>query len=395
MKEIILLGTGGLNNDNRGCAAFTIGALNFLCSKYPEIKNIVIILIGKQNKTEKNILQINDKNVEVTYEYCNKYDYYNFIIDIFTYLLLKKSKNTFIKLFSKINYIYTINGGDGFTDIYGTKRLLMVFIEFVLALICQKKITLLPQTIGPFTTSLGKFLSKIILKNSAKIYVRDKQANQYLESINVKYTNCFDLSVYMPPEPIKIDIPNDTIGINISGLLYYKTDVTDAKSFDNYEKLIVAIIDELIKLNKKILLIPHTYNSKTPNYADDLSACKEIKNKFNNDNISIIDNDYTAPQLKYIISQCDFFIGSRMHSNFAALSTSTPCIGLGYSYKFQGGFDMFNVSECAISIKNIHENEISKIIQKILKLISSRELFKYKLNKINNNIKESFYAKTK
>ena len=143
------------------------------------------------------------------------------------------------------------------------------------------------------------------------------------------------------------------------------------------------LIKELIKLNYKILLIPHTYNAENPECADDLTAIKEIAAQIGSESISIIDKNYTAPQLKYIISKCDFFIGSRMHSNFAALSTSTPVVGLGYSYKFQGGFEMFGIPECALLVKNIEKNDIPEIISNIINLLSNKDKIKQKLEMVN------------
>lgn len=34
-----------------------------------------------------------------------------------------------------------------------------------------------------------------------------------------------------------------------------------------------------------------------------------------------------------------FFIGTRMHANFAAIYTGVPLFGLAYSYKFEGAFN--------------------------------------------------------
>lgn len=384
-KNIILLGAAFFNNNNRGCIALTLGALNLLSQNYPDLESITIINSAKKHSTDKTYIQINDKNIELIIEYCNKYDYYNFITDSIVYMLFNKTKNKFINLFSSSVKIFTINYGDGFTDIYGMKRLLIIFIETFLALVTRKKITLLPQTIGPFKTNLGKLLSKFVLKNSEQIFVRDKKANKYLKSIGVKYNESFDLSVYMPPEPVDIYIDPDTIGINISGLLHFKTDLKDPKGFENYDALIENLIKEMLKLNKRILLIPHTYNAKSPEYADDLSAIKELADKINSEYINIVDQDYTAPQLKYIISKCAFFIGSRMHSNFAALSTSTPVVGLGYSYKFQGGFEMFNIPECALSVKGLANNDIPKVINYILDLLEHKSEIKRKLEQINNS----------
>ena len=381
-KNIILLGAASKENNNRGCQALTTGALNLICKNHHDVDSIIIVTPGNK-KTQEDVINIGGKDVKIINQFCNKFDYYNFLLESINYRILKKTKNNFIKSFSNASLIYSINLGDGFTDIYGMKRLLMIFIEAFLVNVTKKKIIFLPQTIGPFNTFWGKILSKYILKNTNKVFVRDKKANKYLESIGVDYEEAFDLSVYMPPEPVDCVIEPNTVGINISGLLHFKTDLKDADGFENYDLLLVNLIKELIKLNYKILLIPHTYNAENPECADDLTAIKEIAAQIGSESISIIDKNYTAPQLKYIISKCDFFIGSRMHSNFAALSTSTPVVGLGYSYKFQGGFEMFGIPECALLVKNIEKNDIPEIISNIINLSSNKDKIKQKLEMVN------------
>lgn len=69
-------------------------------------------------------------------------------------------------------------------------------------------------------------------------------------------------------------------------------------------------------------------------------ACREVYNNLKNKaNVILIDKDLIAPQVKYIISRMSFFIGTRMHANFAAIYTGVPLFGLAYSYKFQGAFE--------------------------------------------------------
>jgi len=50
----------------------------------------------------------------------------------------------------------------------------------------------------------------------------------------------------------------------------------------------------------------------------------------------MISEEYDQHEMKYLIGQCDFFIGSRMHACIAALSQGVPAVGLAYSNKFLG-----------------------------------------------------------
>ena len=84
----------------------------------------------------------------------------------------------------------------------------------------------------------------------------------------------------------------------------------------------------------------------------------------------LIDKDLTAPQVKYVISKMTFFIGARMHANFAAIYTGVPVFGTAYSYKFQGAFDANGLDgkEQTELINNLKTNEIEIFIAKIEKL---------------------------
>jgi polysaccharide pyruvyl transferase WcaK-like protein len=98
------------------------------------------------------------------------------------------------------------------------------------------------------------------------------------------------------------------------------------KNFINY-----LIIDKKMK----VLLIPHVFELSNINQNDDLSYLSSIKSELGdyNGNLEIINNQYNAAEIKYIISKCSFFIGARMHSTIAAISTNVPTIFLAYSNK--------------------------------------------------------------
>jgi colanic acid/amylovoran biosynthesis protein len=80
----------------------------------------------------------------------------------------------------------------------------------------------------------------------------------------------------------------------------------------------------------------------------------------------MIKKDLKAPQLKYIISKMNFFVGTRMHANFAAIYTGVPLFGLAYSYKFQGAFEANGVFNSTAIINNINELEADTIVKNII-----------------------------
>ncbi len=108
-----------------------------------------------------------------------------------------------VSLFNNAAHVYNLNEGDSFSEIYCTRRLLRHYIDTKLPLILKKPLILLPQSIGPFITKIGRLISKEVLTKTAKVYVRDLKANEYLEKNGVKSDLAFDLAVYMNPKKYK------------------------------------------------------------------------------------------------------------------------------------------------------------------------------------------------
>jgi polysaccharide pyruvyl transferase WcaK-like protein len=220
----------------------------------------------------------------------------------------------------------------------------VIFGAYISA-IAGKKLIQLPQTIGPFYSDKNFNIAKTILKKSEKIFVRDLSFADKLNDLRLDYTLMHDVSFYMQPQPVKVTIPENAVGINVSGLLYFNRFHNLAGKSDKYKELILRLIGIFQSNAIPVALVPHTYNYRQPNnFDDDLCAIKDLYNQLEDkSNIIVIDGNYTAPELKYIISQCDFFIGARMHANFAAIFSGVSVFGLAYSYKFAGAFNRYGL----------------------------------------------------
>lgn len=371
-KETYIIISGfNIHDNNRGTAALSYGAISFLeekkyLSKEHKLMNIQIYKnpfrkkYYKCKKSTLSISEINRTHIEL---------YVSFIeIWLLKYFCVVIPFTKFGNYIKKIALIAAINGGDGFSDIYNTPTFLSRLPETLLALKLAIPLIILPQTLGPFKEEKNYTLAKRILKYAHKIYIRDKKFIPELERMNVKYELTKDLSYYMNPQPFDITIKQNAIGINVSGLTYFNHFRELSLQFENYP----ILIDKLIKNfqteeNCTIYLIPHSYNFNNPEIDnDDLLAAREVyDNLHNKSNIVLIDKDLISPQIKYLISQMAFFIGARMHANFAAIYTGVPVYGLSYSYKFQGAFEENGIYNSTSTINHISKREaqnIAKII---------------------------------
>src|SRR5690606_11284208 len=347
MKKNIFISGFSLDTSNRGTQALGYGALSFLKITENLTSDVEIIspsfyknpIRYWSKRIRKQTVAINDHSYNIKYRM-----YWTF--DVKLVLFLFKLFGTYIPLTSfgrdikDMHYLAAICGGDGFSDIYSDDAMRNHLKWIFVAKKSKKPYIFLPQTIGPFNKKHNYELAEVVLKNAQKVNVRDSAFLSDLNDMEVTFQMCDDLSYYMEPAPVSIEIPSNAIGVNISGLCYYNTFHNMAGEFTHYKLLLTKIVEYFQSQEMLVYIIPHSYNYNKPNYSeDDLSATKEFYQSLSDqNNIILIDQDLKSPQIKYLISRMSFFVGSRMHSCFAAIYTNTPVFGLGYSYKYEHNF---------------------------------------------------------
>lgn len=372
MKKYVIISKFSTIDNNRGSQALSYGSLEF-CNKKGYIKpGQEIISFQFVKKFWKKECQDVTKNyiaggIEWKHHTVNVFILQKWIYD-YTGMALPFTK--FRRYLLNTELVAAINGGDGFSDIYNTKLFLGRLNEINIAMKEKLPLIFLPQTIGPFSIDSNYNIAKKILKYASKVFVRDDRYVKKLADMGVDYIRENDLSAYMNPEPFNIDIYPDSIGINVSGLAYSNTYRTLSGQFDCYPVLVDRLINKFIEMGKNVYLIPHSYNYNTPEPSnDDMIACRKAYEKLKEKkNVYLVDKDLTSPQVKYVISKMSFFIGTRMHANFAAIFTNVPLFGLAYSYKFEGAFKTngLDYKKQVAMINNIKEDEIDPIIDKII-----------------------------
>jgi polysaccharide pyruvyl transferase WcaK-like protein len=109
----------------------------------------------------------------------------------------------------------------------------------------------------------------------------------------------------------------------------------------------------------ELWLIPHTY-AAPGNVESDNEASEMLRNSLPlelRSRVRLVTAEYDQHELKGIIGQCDFFIGSRMHSCIAALSQGVPCVGVAYSRKFAGVFESVGMDDWVVDARSTAQDE--------------------------------------
>ncbi len=166
------------------------------------------------------------------------------------------------------------------------------------------------------------------------------------------------------------------MGLNLSNLiLRSKYGGDKEKVIESYYNMIDTVLD---KTDFSIVLIPHVMNNA------DLSVLKIIYEKYaDSSRVLLVDNEnLSAPELKYIISNCEVYVGARTHSTIAAYSTCVPTLVIGYSVKSKGiATDLFGTDEhFVVPVYNISDSEA--VTKEVMNLIEHRAEIKEKLEAV-------------
>lgn len=377
-KKGVIISGFNLDDVNRGTAALGYGSISFLQNHYGLTNDCELINI----KLNKNLWAIGKRKDKVCRVRINGQDWNHRELIVFwpTYQVLKRlcillPFTKIRKVLKNIQYVAAINGGDGFSDIYGNDMFKGRLAETIMAMKAKVPVIQLPQTIGPFRDSTNYELAKKILLYSKDVYVRDKKYIAELDRMGVDYVLTKDLSYFMLPEPWDIDIKEGAIGLNVSGLAYSNSFKTLAGEFGEYRYLCKKIVSYFQKIGKTIYLISHSYKYGDPEVDnDDMESARDFYHNLENKNgVVLVDKDLNSPKTKYLISKMSFFVGTRMHANFAAIYTNVPVFGLAYSYKFKGAFDANGLDgdKQTAMINNISKVQADSIVEKVVSFYSN------------------------
>ena len=150
-----------------------------------------------------------------------------------------------------------------------------------------------------------------------------------------------DPAFFMQPKECSLDsrlCTGNVIGINISPMII-SNEIFSGMAYENYRQLIQYLLSET---DATIALIPHVVWASN----DDRAVLEQLYNDFDQHPRLVLVRDHTAPELKFIISKCSFFVGARTHATIAAYSSCVPTLAVGYSVKARGiARDLFGTEE--------------------------------------------------
>jgi colanic acid/amylovoran biosynthesis protein len=367
MKKILLIGHAGFHN--RGCEAIVRGTVQII-RQYVADPEITLC----SNAADEDAAIVREKNIKVDHVVsANKGARRTSLAWVWQtfdrrILSLNMPFHDYLQLplYRKSDVVLSI-GGDNFSDDYGSAS--RYFSSMVRAKKAGAKTVIWAATIGPFRDNNRARKWANILNMVDLITAREDVTVEFLRSIGVTRNvhKVADPAFLLPtvrPEhcPTELDKSSMIVGIGMSSLI-----TRYGISREEYTKAFADFVLHLWQsFRARTILVPHVTGKGE--FGNDLTACRDVLNLLPEAcPAAIINKDYDACEIKYCISQCDFFIGARTHSTIASLSTEVPTITIAYSNKAWGiNRQLLGTDEFVIPISEVSCSRLSAVFDRLM-----------------------------
>ena len=378
-----------------------------LCADASQTSEVVLLLANRDNQPVRFHIRGNEKMIAVVH--CRLSPRSRIRDHLFWILLMSllyrlvalervrasiRRSSPWIDTVVAADLVGDVRGGDSFSDIYGLSGFLVSFVMAWSVLLVKGTMVQFPQTYGPFKSPVARCLARYLLTRSTVIIARDKESQKVAQElvgprqeVLLSPDVAFSLEAIQPKQieldpPLSGDIPHGVIGLNVNGLMYHggfnRRNMFGLKL--DYANCLPELVTALLGGHTcELWLIPHTYAPRDHVESDNDASAKlreslppELRRR-----VRIVTAEYDQHQLKGIIGQCDFFIGSRMHSCIAALSQGVPCVGVAYSMKFAGVFESVGMNDWVVDARSTSQDEA---VARIVSLYHQRNAVRQKLS---------------
>lgn len=207
---------------------------------------------------------------------------------------------------------------------------------------------------GPFSTTIEKLLGQTIYNRIHNVSTREDVSYRYLRDFNpetevtkaacpafcLEPTDDATANRILKQEGVSFDT-STLVGLNMCR--FNKVDMRDNEMQDlTLEDMKETLHYLLNEIDSELVLIPHDYkmDSSGVRNGKDHEILQSYLDYLNDagysSRVNILDGIYTAPELKGIIGQLDFFVSGRLHAGAAGYSQAVPTLLLAYAHKHRG-----------------------------------------------------------
>lgn len=236
--------------------------------------------------------------------------------------------------------------------------------DILMARFFHKRLIMFPNSVGPFRTFIGKFLSRISLSSCETVLIREPISLNIVKDMNVA-TNVILTSDSALLHQNKIELKetnNKPVTIGVSPGFY--SNILTSEECNMYIKSHAEALDFLInRYDFNILLLPHNVSGFK---YDDLDVSKRIYNLLQNNNKVRLIDSHSLDEFLMNLKCVDIHISSKLHPCIFAVSNYIPTISIAYDHKQVGFHQALNLDNFVINIRDLNSKILIEKIECLL-----------------------------
>ncbi len=347
MRRFYLAGQN--NFGNRGCEALVRSTVSLLESSFDSIEVLTPAISKELDQAQWPESSIHGLKFIPTFELPNRLLWWNRLA----------SRVPWVKSLIRPNYELDrdvksiiescdgvlMTGGDVISLEYGLASLFWWSILADKAASMQVPVVLWAASVGPFSSDpVVENYMREHLRHYSAITVRETESLAYLQGLGIEnVTLVADPAFVLKPQPfdvsgiLPVELGTGILGFNVSPLIAkFRESDEDAKQLE--QEVNNFIQDVLEKTSLSVLLVPHVDPLDGAAKNSDSVYMSKLLAQLGGEGgrLKIAPATLNATQIKFLLSQCRYFIGARTHATIGALSTGVPTISIAYSVKAKG-----------------------------------------------------------
>jgi len=268
-------------------------------------------------------------------------------------------------------------GGDNYSLDYG---LVSLFLHMGVAGLAMRRgipVALWGVSAGPFDRE-PRLRPQIRdhLQRMRLITVRESFTADYLRQLGLEanVVAVADPAFALGAEEVDLDgcmpqrASGGVVGLNVSPLLQRYRAVGEAPEV-LLQELADFLRDAVRELQCAFLLIPHVVPLDGNPANNDAVYMQQLIDRTADlgGQVRMASPRYNAAQLKFVMSQCRFFIGARTHATIGALSMRVPTISIAYSVKAQGiNQDLFGHTRYVLRTPDVGRRSLMQAVRTLM-----------------------------
>ncbi len=235
--------------------------------------------------------------------------------------------------------------------------------EILLAKSLRKPVVLFPNSVGPFRTWIGRFLSRLALNSCNYVLIREPISYEIANALGLQSARVLtsDTTLLLEsPDAHPLNVPSSPL-IGISAGFYSHS--LSEKEFHQYINAHAAALDRAVETyGVFVVFLPH-YTSGFKH--DDLEICRLIFAQMENQHAARIVNVDQVEEFRSLLGQMDLVVSSKMHPAVLAVSRCVPTLCIAYDHKQIGFFKQLDLSTCLLHFHDVSDERLSAKIDEM------------------------------